>query len=170
MMQCASRPSRSDRRDLNPAHELPVVKMLNVGRRKAGAIATGFTLIELMITVAIIAILVAIALPNYIQYVIRGSRQAAQSELLELSAIQEKIFLNSNAYSPNMASAYTGLATGGLGKSSGQSADRRYFLSVSVDGVTYILTATPDPSKGQAGDGNLTLNSEGVRTWRNGGW
>ena len=170
MMPRALRQFRSKVGDLHPTQKLPVVRNLGVGHRKVGEVATGFTLIELMITVAIIAILVAIALPNDIQYVIRGSRQAAQSELLELSAIQEKIFLNSNAYSTNIASAYTGLATGGLGKTSGQSADSRYLLSVSVDGVTYILTATPDSSKGQAGDGNLTLNSEGVRTWRNGGW
>ena len=53
----------------------------------------GFSLIELMITVAIVAILASIAFPSYQSYTIRSSRSAVQSELLQLSGLQEKIFL-----------------------------------------------------------------------------
>ena len=131
---------------------------------------SGFTLIELMIVVAIIAILAAIALPSYTQYIIRGSRQAAQNELLELGTVQEKIFLNSNAYTTNVTGAYTGLATGGLGKTGGQTRDNRYTLSSAVSDVTFTLTATPVASSGQAGDGNLVLTSAGSRTWGSASW
>ena len=55
---------------------------------------TGFTLIEVMIAMAIIAILTAIAFPSYQNYITRSSRSAAQTELLELANLQEKIFLN----------------------------------------------------------------------------
>ena len=47
----------------------------------------GFTLVELMITVAIVAILAAIAIPSYNQYVLRANRAEAQGELMQLSLI-----------------------------------------------------------------------------------
>lgn len=130
----------------------------------------GFTLIEMMITVVIIAILASIALPSYTQYITRSSREAAQSELVELAAIQEKIFLNSNAYSPNVSTAYTGSATGGLGSTTGTTRDTRYILSVAVSGASFTLTATPVAGTTQAGDGNLTINSTGNRTWGSKTW
>lgn len=139
-------------------------------RRCADRLASGFTLIELIIVVAIIAILAAIALPSYTRYIVRGSRQAAQTELLELATIQEKIFLNSNAYTSNVTSGYTGLVTGGLGKTGGQTRDNRYTLSAAVSGVTFTLTATPIASTGQAGDGNLVLTSAGARSWGSATW
>lgn len=64
--------------------------------------ARGFTLIELMIAVAVVAILTLIAYPSYVQYIVKGSRSAAQTELQELSSMQEKIYLNSNGYTGNL--------------------------------------------------------------------
>ncbi len=52
----------------------------------------GFTFVELMITVAIIGILVAIALPSYRQYILRGNRAAAQAEMMDI-ANREQQFL-----------------------------------------------------------------------------
>ena len=57
----------------------------------------GFTLIEVIIVMAIIAILTAIAFPSYQNYIIRSSRSAAQTELLELANLQEKIYLNTTS-------------------------------------------------------------------------
>ena len=65
----------------------------------------GFTLIELVVAVAIIGILTAIAFPSYRNYVIRSSRSAAQTELLQLANLQEKIYLNSNGYAVVMLTA-----------------------------------------------------------------
>ena len=64
--------------------------------------AAGFTLVELIVVVAIVAILAAIAIPGYTNYVVRSSRSAAQSELLDLAAAQERIFLNSGAYTSSV--------------------------------------------------------------------
>jgi type IV pilus assembly protein PilE len=132
---------------------------------KAQRLQAGFTLIELMITVAVIAILAAIAMPSYTQYAVRSSRQAAQSELLELSAIQEKIYLNDNAYTSRISTAYNGSATGGLGVTSGNTRDGKYRLSVTATSGAYTLTGTPIAGSSQSADGPLTLDSTGRRSW-----
>lgn len=130
----------------------------------------GFTLVEIMIVVAIVAILASIALPSYQQYVIRSSRQAAQAELVDLSGLQEKIFLNSNGYSTSVTNAYNGNAAGGLGATSGMTKDGRYSLSLNVNGASFTLTATPVSGGPQAGDGNLSITSTGVRLWGSKPW
>ena len=129
----------------------------------------GFTLIELMVVVAVIAILAAIAIPSYGSYVVRGSRAAAQTELLEIAALQEKIYLNSNAYSGNVAAAYTGVATGGLGKTT-QTRDGKYILAVTLSAAsqTYIMTAIPVAGKAQQGNGCLAVQQSGNRLWYEG--
>ena len=133
--------------------------------------AAGFTLVELIVVVAIVAILAAIAIPGYTNYVVRSSRSAAQSELLDLAAAQERIFLNSGAYTNSVTGAYTGLSTGGLGITSGKTKDGRYTLSVALTGtVFYTLTATPVSGTGQAGDGNITMTSAGTRLWNSKTW
>ncbi len=127
--------------------------------------ANGFTLIELMIVVVIIGILAAIAMPSYNNYVIRGSRSAAQTELLELASLQEKIYLNSNTYSANISTAYTGNSGGGLGKTSGKTSDSKYTLTLVSAGQTYTLTATPVAGTTQAGNGCLTIQENSLRQW-----
>src|SRR5213593_1455136 len=104
----------------------------------------GFTLIDLIVAIAIVAILTRIALPAYQAYIVRASRQTAQSELVALANAQEKIFLNSNAYTTSVTAAYTGQSSGGLGVTSGKSKDSRYTYSVpSVTATTFTLQATP---------------------------
>lgn len=58
----------------------------------------GFTLIEVMIVVAIIAIIVGIALPNYREYVLRSNRAVAKGAILEVASRQEQYFLNNRSY------------------------------------------------------------------------
>jgi len=125
----------------------------------------GFSLIELMVAVVIVSILAAIAMPSYNNYLIRGSRAAAQTELLEMASLQEKIYLNSNAYTPNISTGYDGSATGGLGRTSGQTSDGKYALALSGVGQTYTLIATPVAGGRQAGDGCLTIQENGLRQW-----
>lgn len=132
----------------------------------------GFTLIEVMITVAIVAVLAAVALPSYRNYTIRASRAAAQAELMDLASLQEKIFLNSSAYTANVTAGYTGNATGGLGKTGGTTKDGKYTITASVGtgSTTYTLTAAPQAGSSQAGDGNLSITESGKRTWGTSSW
>lgn len=133
--------------------------------------AAGFTLIELMAVVVIVGILASVALPSYTGYVVRSSRSAAQTELLDLAAAQERIFLNSGAYANSVSAAYTGLSTGGLGITSGRSKDSRYTFTLTLSGTAfYTLTAAPVAGTTQAGDGNITMTSAGTRAWNGQVW
>ncbi|MFZ4479307.1 MAG: type IV pilin protein [Rhodoferax sp.] len=134
--------------------------------------AKGFTLIELMIVVVIVAILAAVALPSYRTHVVRAARVQAQTELLELAALQEKIFLNSNNYAFSVTAAYNGTAAGGLGRSSGQTNDGRYTLALDITAPsqTFVLTATPTSGGTQVGDGNISVSESGRRLWGSASW
>lgn len=134
--------------------------------------AQGFTLIEMMIVVAIVAILAAIAMPSYQSHVVRSARVQAQAELLELSSLQEKIFLNSNAYCASVTTAYNATSTGGLGRASGKTNDGRYDLALDITtpSQTYVLTATPVSGGPQDGDGNISISESGQRLWGTASW
>ena len=124
----------------------------------------GFSLIDLVIAIAVVAILIRIAFPSYQAYIVRSSRQTAQSELVGLANAQEKIFLNSNSYTGTVTPAYTGQASGGLGVTSGTSKDGRYTYTIAATATTFTLTATPVAGTPQAGDGSLFINEKG-RHW-----
>lgn len=63
----------------------------------------GFTLIELVVTVAIVAILAAIAIPSYTSYVRQGRRVDAKNALLDMAALEERYFTVNNAYTTSAA-------------------------------------------------------------------
>lgn len=129
----------------------------------------GFTLVELMIVVVIVGILMAVAVPSYGSYRIKSARAAAQTELLQLASLQEKIYLNANAYSPNMTAAYDGNATGGLGKTTGKTEDGRYTLAFNgTPDQTFEIRAVPVAGSAQAGDGCLVIKHDGTHQWHEG--
>lgn len=132
----------------------------------------GFTLIELMITTAIVAILAAVAFPSYTRHLVRASREAAQTELLQLASSQEKIYLNSNSYSASVTGAYNGKSDGGLGRTSGKTTDAKYSLALTptIPGQSYTLTATPVTGLSQAADGAISIDSTGQRLWGTKPW
>lgn len=118
----------------------------------------GFTLIELMITVAVIAILAAIALPSYTQYVIRSKRSAAQAQMMDIANRQQQFLIANRNYADK-----TALTASGYALPSEVASNYSYDVTLSTTGVPgFTLTLTPLGT--QASDGALTLNSEGVKT------
>lgn len=103
----------------------------------------GFTLTELMITVAILIILAAIAVPNYRGHVLRSQRTDAMSALLRISAAQEKFYLQNNTYTDVLGPA--GLNTGTV------SANRHFNLSIRNAGLQGF-DAQATVTGGQAAD------------------
>lgn len=122
----------------------------------------GFTLIEVMIVVAIVAILASIALPSYSNYIKKSRASNAGADLVSLGAALENIYQRTLTYPVAAAgtSADTFLQTnaGPLWKPS-ESANFSYTLEVTA--TTYKLTAT---GKSNSSGCNLTLNQANVRT------
>ena len=114
--------------------------------------------------VVLTALLTAIAYPSYRDHLRKSARVAAQQELLELSGMQEKIYLNANAFTTKLTNAYDGTTNGGLGKTGGKSTDGRYTLALTATAQSYTLSATPVTGSQQDGDGVIQLASTGTRT------
>ena len=117
----------------------------------------GFTLIELMIVVAIIGILAAIAYPSYDEYVKRGNRTEGQAFLSDVAARQERYFSQNNAY----ITAVGDIAK--LGLSNANSPTSKYTLAIATVANDGGYTLTANQQFGDTKCGNLSLNALGVK-------
>ena len=120
----------------------------------------GFTLIEMMITVAIIGILSAIALPSYQQYILRSNRAAAQAEMMDIANRQQQLLLANRSYAAHDSTVWTNT---GYTPPADVSARYGYTIAIGTGSVpTYTITFTPTGS--QLKDGPLGLTSDGTKT------
>lgn len=124
----------------------------------------GFTLIELMMAVAIVGILSAIAYPSYMQHLQKGRRVIAQGELLAFASAMEQYYVQNgsdyrlggvNGAAPNVHS--NAVTIDGVSM---------YALAVTaVTASAYTLRATPAAGTAQAGNGFVQIDSTGARVW-----
>lgn len=123
----------------------------------------GFTLIEVMIVVAIVAILASIALPAYNEQIKKSRRVDVQRELVSYAQQMERWFSTNGTYL-NAAGTACGVGYGG--------STTYYGVVGACTATTFTLTATPGSGTSQASDGTQTLTESGARggSVDNGNW
>lgn len=117
----------------------------------------GFTLIELMIVVAIVGVLAAIALPMYQDHVRKGNRAAAQAHMLDLANRQVLYLQSARQYASTVAE---------LGAATPADVDRNYTITVTPDNAATppAFTISAAPKGAQTADGTISITSAGVKS------
>jgi type IV pilus assembly protein PilE len=131
----------------------------NVGTKETGGASRGFTLIELMIAVAVVAILAMIAIPTYTAQMIKGRRSSAEAALLDIAQRQQQYMLDARSY------AYSVTA---LNTTTPVNVSAYYTISICpcpapVPPVIFTAIATPIAGTAQANDAVLTIDQTGAK-------
>ena len=126
----------------------------------------GFTLIELMIAVAVVGILAAIAYPSYQKYLIKSRRASAQATLMDIAQREQQYLLDARGYAPDLAT---------LGVTPPSNVSSVYTITicqttaspcVAPGGTPPVFAAIAQPIAGsaQASDSTLSITSTGVKS------
>ena len=121
--------------------------------------ARGFTLVEMVITIAVIAILAGVAWPSYESYVRRSKRATAQSALMTIANREQAHLLDLRGYTTSLAA---------LNVSAPQELRGDYAFTIVVDNAvsprTFVATATPLNLQARNGELPLTVSQSGARS------
>lgn len=118
----------------------------------------GFSLIELMIVLAIVGILATVVVPSYRDYVNNSIRSSVQSYMLELASRESNYLQDRRAYTATVAD---------LNVIAAEEVTDNYDVTITVDNdnkPTFIIKAVPKSTSPLSGDGTLTLNHLGTKT------
>ncbi len=128
--------------------------------RRAG----GFTLVELMITVAIIAILSAFAYPAYTSHLVKGNRAAAKAFMVAVANREQQYLLDARSYGVVTTNAEFSSV---LNMTVPTEVSNIYTVTVAYVGGnsrTFMITAVPISTKANKNDGTMTLDNTGAKT------
>ena len=121
-------------------------------------LARGFTLIELLVAMLIVGILAAIAYPAYTSYLVKGTRAATQSHLMELALAQQQYLSDNRVYADTLAK---------LNVAAPANVTDYYTIAdptVTATPPTFSLSAVPISTKRNKDDGTLTITNTGAKT------
>lgn len=127
----------------------------------------GLTLVELMVVVAVMAIIAAVAYPMYTAQVQKSRRADGKIALESVAMAQERFYTVSGFYAGTLSSLQVSTAVQG-----GASDEGYYTVAVTNPGGTQFFTATAGATGPQASDANcasFTINQQGVKTATDGG-
>ena len=128
------------------------------------------TLIELMVVVAIVAIVMAVAFPSYDRYIVRSKRAVGQNVLLQVADRQQQFFMDNKRFAADMTNlgfaANPWIVDDAGASTVAGDADAVYSVALSnVTATTWTATATPINGQGSRDTdcGNLTLTQAGAK-------
>jgi len=123
----------------------------------------GFTLIELMIAVAVVGILAAVAYPSYTQHIRKGNRAAAQAQMLDIANRQQQYLLASRRYATKTEIEGTGYTLpSDVSSKFTWAIATNLTISPATTVPAFTITFTPNTAQSpDTGGADLTLNSEG---------
>lgn len=124
-------------------------------------VGKGFSLIELMIVVAVIGILAGIAYPSYTEYIVRSRRAAAEAYLMDLASRQQEYQLTARTYADDLADIGAATTPADVGDHYGVS-----FADPQPTVTRFVLQAVPSGAQASRDTkcGTLTINQAGVKT------
>lgn len=126
---------------------------------------SGFTLIELMIVVAIMGVIAAIAYPSYTSQMKKARRSEAQQLLLGAANKEEQYILEMRAYTDDFTAMNFKADGWDCTATATECSNDYYDVTIAIDaGPPPAYTITAAPKGNQAGDGDLSLNSAGTKT------
>ena len=128
------------------------------GGHACNTVSRGFTLIELAVVMAIAAILAAVAIPNYSEYVLRGHRSAVQAFISDVASRQSQFFLDRRSYAGTVAA---------LNMTAPADVAARYTVAIAVVAgppAGFQVSATPIGTQATDRCGLLTIDQAGNRT------
>ena len=132
----------------------------------AGGRVRGFTLLELMIVVAIVAVLAAIALPSYRDFILRANRADAKAIMLETAQFMERFYTTNNTYVTPANPTTKDVPTGFKVSPKPGAGPVKYNLSFTAapTASVYVIQAVPLAPQDADKCGTLTLSNTGVQT------